>query len=58
MIIYRIFYIIDFNRNLGSTQWHLDRIYTTKAGAKKRGKNLKTKFPDGGYSITEWNLYE
>lgn len=51
-------YVLDFNRNLGSTQWHIDRIYTTKAGAKKRGKNLKSKFPEGGYSITEWGLYE
>jgi len=51
-------YVIDFNRNLGSSQWHMDRIYTTKAKAQKRGKNLKKKFPDGGYAITEWGLYE
>jgi len=51
-------YIIDFNRNLGSTQWHMDRIYITKAGATKRGKDLKKKFPSGGYSITDWKLYD
>jgi len=51
-------YTIDFNRQLGSTQWYQDRIYTTKAGATKRGKDLKKKFPSGGYSITDWSLYE
>jgi predicted outer membrane repeat protein len=33
-------------------------IYHTKAGATKRGKDLKKKFPSGGYSITDWSLYE
>ena len=51
-------YVLDFNRNLGSSQWYMDKIYTTKAKAKKRGKDLKKKFPHGGYSITEWGLYE
>jgi len=51
-------YTIDFNRKLGSKQWYQDRIYTTKVRATKRGKDLKKKFPSGGYSITLWELYE
>ena len=51
-------YVLDFNRNLGTSQWYMERVYTTKAKAKKRGKDLKNKFIHGGYSITEWELYE
>ena len=51
-------YVMYFNRNLGTKQWYMDRIYSTKAKATKRGKELIKKFPNGGYDITKWGLCE
>ena len=51
-------YIVNFNRRLGSRHWYMDRIYTTKKEAIKRGKRIKEKFSKGGYCIEEWRLYE
>lgn len=51
-------YVVDVNHNLGSRHWYMDRIYAKKSDAQKRGKWIKEKFKKGGYSITEWLLYE
>jgi len=51
-------YIVDINRHLGSRHWYMDRIYLYKKDAIQRGKQITKKFPNGGYNITEWKLYE
>jgi hypothetical protein len=54
----KMVYVVDINRTLGGRHWYMDRIYLKKKDAIKRGKWIMTKFPNGGYHITEWRLYE
>jgi hypothetical protein len=51
-------YTLEINRRLGSSNWYLDRIYTTKQGAIKKGKAIIKKFPTSGFAIKKWRLYE
>lgn len=51
-------YITYINKQAGSRNWYMDRVYLKKASAKLRTKYIKNKFANGAYTIDKWRLYD